>query len=266
MGIGRAVCEVLAEAGAAVIVAARGEAAIDETVAALGGDPHAGVRLDVSSEEAWRRAMDRVDARGPLHGLVAAAGTLGPIGPIEDIDPAEFRATIEVNLLGTMLALHHCMPRITASGGAAVTFSGGGATGPLARYDAYAASKAAVVRLTENVAAAAAERGVRVNCIAPGFVATRMHQGTLEAGPGRAGSGYYERTKSDLDRGGVPPRKAAELATFLLHPEAEGINGKLISAPWDPWSEEGFRARLRAEGDLGTLRRIDSQFFVRVER
>jgi 3-oxoacyl-[acyl-carrier protein] reductase len=162
-----------------------------------------------------------------------------------------------------MLALHHCLPRLEARGGAAVTFSGGGSTSPLPRYDAYAASKAAVVRLTENVAALADERGIRVNCISPGFVATRMHEGTLAAGAGGAGAEYYERTVAQLADGGVAPERPAALVCFLLSDDAAGINGKLISAPWDPWQDESFRERLRTDRDLAALRRIDEQFFAR---
>ncbi len=262
MGIGRAVCEALARSGVEVIVAARGLDAIGETVSALGGEPHRGVQLDVASDDAWRDALRTIG--GPLHGLVAAAGVLGPIGTIDQIEPAAFRATLEVNLVGTMLALHHCLELLAASGGAAVTFSGGGSTSPLPHYDAYAASKAAVVRLTENVAAVAGERGVRVNCIAPGFVVTRIHEGTLSAGAEAVGEAYYEQTKQELARGGVPATEAAELACFLLSVEAAGIHGKLISAPWDPWRDEDFRGRLREDRNLATLRRIDEQQFRRV--
>jgi 3-oxoacyl-[acyl-carrier protein] reductase len=54
---------------------------------------------------------------------------------------------------------------------------------------------------------------------------------------------------------------AAELTAFLLSDRAAGITGKLISAIWDPWREDGFQDRLRRERDLATLRRIDDQFF-----
>jgi NAD(P)-dependent dehydrogenase (short-subunit alcohol dehydrogenase family) len=264
-GIGRAICEVLAEAQASVIVAARGADEIEATVASLPGGPHRGLRLDVASPSAWHEALGQIGGDG-LDGLVAAAGILGPIGTLDEIDPQAFRATIEINLLGTMLALHHCLGPLAATGGAAVTFSGGGSTSPLPRYDAYAASKAAVVRLTENVARTAQEGGVRVNCIAPGFVATQMHEGTLAAGAERVGDDYYEKTRRQLDEGGVPARVAAELACFLLGPEAAGITGKLISAPWDPWREPEFQERLRTDPDLAALRRIDDQFFGRIER
>jgi 3-oxoacyl-[acyl-carrier protein] reductase len=204
--------------------------------------------------------MTEIDAGGPLDGLVTAAGVLGPVGSLDAVAPGEFARAIAINLIGTALALHHALPRLRATGGRAVTFSGGGGTSALARYDAYAASKAGVVRLTENVAA---DGAIEVNCVAPGFVATRMHEGTLTAGPEAAGTAYFERTRQHLARGGFPAAEAANLVAFLVGPDASGITGRLISAQWDPWHDEAFRARLRQDPDLARLRRIDEQFFVR---
>lgn len=260
MGIGLEVSCHLAQRGARVVIAARGADALEAALAQLDGSGHQGLRLDVADAGGWRVAIDAIDAAGPLHGLVTAAGVLGPIGPLEDLAPHDLIQTIAVNLMGTMLALHYTLPRLRATGGRAVTLSGGGATAPLPRYDAYAASKAAVVRLTENVAAIG---GVEVNCVAPGFVATRMHEGTLSAGPDAAGEDYYEQTRAQLAQGGLPASQAAELICFLLSADARGISGRLLSAQWDPWREDEFRARLRADQSLATLRRIDEQFFTR---
>jgi NAD(P)-dependent dehydrogenase (short-subunit alcohol dehydrogenase family) len=263
MGIGLEVSRELARRGASVVIGARGADAVEAAVSALDGDGHQSLRLDVASETDWRRAIEAIDAHGPLHGLVAAAGVLGPIGRLEDLDPDDLVAAIRINLVGTMLALHHALPRLRRSGGRAVTFSGGGATSPLPRYDSYAVSKAAVVRLTENVAA---EQDVEVNAVAPGFVATRMHEGTLAAGAEAAGAEYHARTRTQLEAGGFPARVAAELVCFLLSDEAAGISGRLLSAQWDPWREPEFQDRLRADPELATLRRIDDQLFTRVQQ
>jgi NAD(P)-dependent dehydrogenase (short-subunit alcohol dehydrogenase family) len=257
-GIGLEVARLLAERNAEVIVAARDPRAVTEAVAGLPGSGHAGLILDVADTASWHSAMSQIDAGGALHGLVTSAGVLGPIGGIDDVDPTALVRTVEINLLGTMLALHHAVPRLQDVNGRAVTFSGGGGTSPLPRYDAYAATKAGVVRVTENIAAAG---DVEVNAVAPGFVATRMHEGTLGAGPAAAGDDYYERTRAQLADGGFPARQAAELVAFLLSEEARGITGRLISAQWDPWRDNDFRKSLRDDPNLGRLRRIDDQFF-----
>jgi NAD(P)-dependent dehydrogenase (short-subunit alcohol dehydrogenase family) len=259
-GIGLEVSRELARRGARVAIGARDRRAVETAVAGLEGSGHHPLALDVAEETDWRRALKVLDEAGELYGLVTAAATLGPIGALAEVAPQQVKQTISVNLLGTFLALHYVMPRLRDAGGRAVTFSGGGATSPLPHYDAYAASKAAVVRLTENIATTGE---VEINCVAPGFVATRIHEGTLAAGPKAAGEKYYERTRTELMRGGSSAREAAELVCYLLSPEAHGISGRLLSAPWDPWRDDDFRARLRSQPELGTLRRIDGTQFCR---
>jgi 3-oxoacyl-[acyl-carrier protein] reductase len=258
-GIGRSIAHALAEDGWRVTMIARDETRLEQSRRALPGDGHEALAFDVSDEDAWARIASDVQN---VNAVVCAAAVLDPIGPIDSYLPSDFRRTLEINLLGTLLAIRTCLPGLRAARGAAVTFSGGGATAPLPRFDAYATSKAAVVRLTENIALDLASDGVRVNCVAPGFVATSMHERTLAAGPALAGADYFERTRSELERGGAPIGEIAELVRLMLeeNPRAP-FTGKLISAQWDPWREVAFRERLARERNLATLRRIDDIFF-----
>jgi NAD(P)-dependent dehydrogenase (short-subunit alcohol dehydrogenase family) len=261
-GIGRAVAVVLAERGWQVALIGRNEAALERTREELLGQGHETFALDVADEAAWKRLAPRLD---DVQGLVCAAAVLEPIGPVGTYAAGAFRRTLEVNLLGTLLAIQACLPGLLASRGAIVGFSGGGATAPLPRFDAYAASKAAVVRLCENIAAELSGSGVRINCVAPGFVATDIHQSTLTAGQELAGADYFQQTCAELERGGVPAKEAAELVCLLLEdgPDAS-FSGKLISAQWDAWRDPSFRRRLAEEPDLATLRRIDDALFAAV--
>ena len=261
-GIGRVVADALAERGWRVALLAREEHALQRARGELPGEGHEAFAMDVADESAWERLAPRL---GDLQGLVCAAAVLDPVGPIGSYAVADFRRTLEVNVLGTLLAIRACLPALLASRGAVVTFGGGGATTPLARFDAYAASKAAVVRLSENIAVELAGQGVRVNSVAPGFVATGIHQSTLAAGPGLAGAEYFEHTRAELKRGGVPASEAAELVCWLLEGDPDApFTGKLISAQWDAWREPRFRRRLAEERDLATLRRIDDELFAAI--
>lgn len=252
MGIGLAVAQALAAQDTRLILVARGAEALEQAAASLPGDGHEWHAFDVSDEAAWGAVQ-----LGELQGLVCAAAVTAPIGAIGTYEPADFRRTLEINVLGTLLAIHHCLPAIRTGGGSIVTFGGGGATGPRPRFDAYAASKAAVARLSENLAETIAP--VPINCVAPGFVATRLQEQTLAAGPELAGRAYYERTRGEIEQGGFPPSEAGELVALLL--SGVPFSGKLISAQWDPWRDPSFHDRLAADPSFATLRRIDGMMF-----
>jgi NAD(P)-dependent dehydrogenase (short-subunit alcohol dehydrogenase family) len=255
MGIGLAVARRLASRGTELVLVARGSDALRSAIDSLEGKGHSWHAFDVSDEDAWDAVV-----LGELNGLVCAAAVLDPIGPLGTYAPAEFRRTLEVNTVGTLLAVHRCLPALQAGGGSIVTFGGGGATSPRPRFDAYAASKAAVVRLTENLAIELAP--LRVNCVAPGFVATRLHEAVLAAGPEAAGQDVYARTSRAVVEGGFQAAEAADLVCLLLADPP--FSGKLISAQWDPWRDPAYHERLANNPDLGTLRRIDGMMFERM--
>lgn len=257
-GIGKACAERLARNGHSLVVAAREGEALKETLEVLPPGHHTAVQLDVGDESSWAAAKGDI---GDVEGLVHAAAVLGPIGAIDETSLSDLESAIRINLLGTFLAVRNCLPSVREADGAMVVFSGGGATSPLPRYDAYAATKAGVVRLVENLA----QDGIRINAVAPGFVATDIHRGTIEAGPERAGADYFDSTASQVREGGVPPELAAELVAYLMSDAAKEVSGRLISAPWDPWKEEGFASSIAEDPDFGRLRRIDGQTYLRSE-
>ncbi len=140
--------------------------------------------------------------------------------------------------------------------GKIVNLSGGGATAPLPRLSAYAASKAAVVRFTETLSEELRGTHIDVNTVAPGALNTRLLDEVIAAGPDKVGKTFYERSLRQKADGGAPLEKGAALCAFLLSAESDGITGRLLSAVWDPWSDlPGRRAELD-ESDIYTLRRI----------
>jgi 3-oxoacyl-[acyl-carrier protein] reductase len=144
---------------------------------------------------------------------------------------------------------------IRAGRGKIVNMAGGGAATPFPRFTAYAASKAALVRFTETLAIEVAEYNIQVNAVAPGFVATRLHQETLAAGT-LAGAEFLRKTKEQLADGGVDPEIPARLVAFLASEKADRITGKFISGVWDDWADFDGHLDEIAKTDVYTLRRI----------
>jgi 3-oxoacyl-[acyl-carrier protein] reductase len=140
--------------------------------------------------------------------------------------------------------------------GKIIVLSGGGATQPMPGFSAYAASKAAVVRLTETLADELRDDHIDVNAIAPGALNTRLLDEVLAAGPDKVGQAFYDRSVKQKAEGGTSLEKGAALCAFLLSPESDGVTGRLLSAVWDPWADLPARRDELAKSDIYTLRRI----------
>ena len=233
-GIGRGVAAALAELGASLALVARDAAVLGDLVGGLTGGPHDAIAFDVADEQAWLAARPKIAPTGRLDGAVTAAAVIGPIGRVGEWRVDDFRRTLDVNVAGTLLAVTTCLEALRG-GGSVVTFSGGGATAPFPRFDSYATSKAAVVRLTENLAVELAPDDIRLNAIAPGFIVTPMHANILAAGPGAVGSQFFERTRAAHEtRRGGPPELVYELVAYLLSEESAGITGRVIERAMGP--------------------------------
>jgi 3-oxoacyl-[acyl-carrier protein] reductase len=262
-GLGLEIARAFVTAGARVVVCARNTEALDraradlESVAAH-ADAVATIEADVSDPESVERLVAfAVERFSQIHVLVNNAGVYGPKGLVEEVSWDEWEHAVRVNLFGSVLCSRAVLPHFRANGyGKIVQLSGGGATSPLPRLSAYAASKAAVVRFAETLAEELRGTGTDVNAVAPGALNTRLLDEVLDAGPDRVGESFYERALEQRSAGGTPLDLPARLVVFLASAASDGLTGKLISAPWDPWEEfPGHIEDLRTS-DVYTLRRI----------
>jgi 3-oxoacyl-[acyl-carrier protein] reductase len=254
-GLGAEIASQLAAAGANVLITGRDQAALDAAEQRLGV---AAVRADVSDAASCAEVVAHAEARfGPVTVLVNNAGVYGPMGPIEDVDWDAWMEAVQINLFGTVLMTRAVLPGMRERGyGKIVNLSGGGATAPLPRISAYAASKAAVVRLTETFSEELRDAGVDVNAIAPGALNTRLLDEVLEAGPERVGESFYAKSLEQRDSGGAGLERGAALAVFLASAASDGISGRLLSALWDDWAQLPASRDALMASDVYTLRRI----------
>jgi 3-oxoacyl-[acyl-carrier protein] reductase len=260
-GLGRHIVEAFLTEGANVVFCARTAADVGRTQTELAprikpGQQLIGLACDIADPAGVAAVFARAAQLGRLHAVVNNAGIYGPIGPTEDVTLADWNQAWQINVTGTLLVCQHAVRAMKPHrGGRIINVSGGGATNPMPRFAAYAATKAAVVRLTETLAEEYRDLGITVNAIAPGALRTRLTQQVLDAGPDKAGAAMYAKNKKWSEEGAVDPRLGAALCVYLASPASEGITGKLISAQWDPWRDlQKFRSELNS--DIYTLRRI----------
>jgi len=260
-GLGRHIVEAFLTEGANVLFCARTAADVARTLAELApkvaqGRQLIGLSCDVSDPASVAALFARAATLGRLHAVVNNAGIYGPIGPTEDVALGEWNQAWAVNVTGTLLVCQHAVRAMKPTGGGRIiNISGGGATAPMPRLVAYAATKAAVVRLTETLAEEYRANAIWVNAVAPGALRTRLMQQVLDAGPEKAGAAFYAKNKKWTEEGATDPRLGAALCVYLASEESAGITGKLISAQWDPW-QEPTKFRALTAGDIYTLRRI----------
>lgn len=181
-GIGRACAEVLAAAGAHIVVAdVRAEPAAEVAAAIQGrGGSAEGVGMDVTDWAGAQAVAERAADGGGLHILVNCAATW-TIGPFVEMEPSDWALDLAVTLNGTLIATRALLPVIVDSGGGAIVSisSDSGRIGER-NQAVYGAAKAGVIGFTKALAREVGRDGVRVNCVAPGLTRTPASASFLE--------------------------------------------------------------------------------------
>lgn len=220
-GIGRAVARFFLDTGAAVGIIGRDQARLDAAVAEL--SPAAASRLvaaraDVSDEQQIQLAIDDLAGKlGGIDALVSAAGAEGEMGAAcEDVTAASFREVLDINVVGTFLAVRQALPYLKRAKGASVVIIGSDSgfvavPGMLA----YNASKGALVQLTRALAVELFDaHGIRINSVCPSIVDTPM---------ARRGLGVDSFTDA-----AYPVQEAADIAWsvgYLSSHRSRAVNG-----------------------------------------
>ena len=258
-GIGRLVAEALAGSGAAVAVTARSEDQLAETVASITSEGGTAIALpgDVSDPDSVTEAVHQVERRlGPVDLLINNAGISGPVGPVWEVDAGEWWRTFAVNLQGVFLFAHAVLPGMVARRAGRiinVSSNAGAFRWPLA--SAYAVSKSAVIKFTENVARETKDYGVKVFAIHPGLLPVGMTTAALDgSAPSESPAGRIVTwARRRIAEGhGATPESAVQLVLHLSSGEADSLSGCYVTVHDDLWAIVTQAQEVRAN-DLYTL-------------
>ena len=230
-GIGRAIAEGLAAEGARIVIVDLKGA----EVAAAGFDGGVAITADVSSEADVDRMFASVQATlGGLDALINNAGIAGPTGAVEDIEPADWRRCIDIDLTGQFLCARRAVPMLKAAGGGSIiNMSSAAGRHGYAFRTPYSAAKFGVVGFTQSLAKELGPSNIRVNAILPGIIEGPRMTGVIRDRAAQLGISYEAMEKTYLDRVSLrrmtSPHDVAVMIAFLLSDAGINISGQSIS-------------------------------------
>lgn len=229
-GIGREIAQLFVAEGARIVVGARRMDEGKQLEHELGNRARF-ISTDVSSAEQVKAMIDHaIDGFGRVDCLVNNAALPSPMVSIVDVDMENYEQVMAVNVRGVILGMKLVMPHMLGQGsGSIINISSGAAQRVSYSAHTYVASKAAVTHLTRSVAAEVGEKGIRVNSISPGGVATGIfgkNAGVDGSKADKVLDVVKERfaTLQPIPRSGVPD-DIANAAVFLASDRAAFIHG-----------------------------------------
>jgi NAD(P)-dependent dehydrogenase (short-subunit alcohol dehydrogenase family) len=227
--IGSATVRLLAERGARIVAIDRREAGLHAAIKDLPASAQAlAVTADVSDEDEVadyvRAAIEKFGTIDVFHNN---AGVEGDIAPITKYSLETFRRVIDVNVVGVFLGLKHVLPVMLKQNRGSIinTASIAGLIGS-PEIAVYSASKHAVIGLTKSAAQECAATGVRVNCVCPGLIDSRMLSAIIEGrNPGNAPVANEKIVERIPARRLGQPSEVASIVAFLASDEASYVSG-----------------------------------------
>ncbi len=226
-GIGAAIAEQLAAAGAAVVVnyakSRAGAEAVVQRIAKAGGKAVA-VQADVSKVDDIRRLFaETKKAYDKLNILVNNAG-IYEFAPLEEITAEHFHKQFDLNVLGLLLTTQEAVKHFGSAGGSVINLSSVAVTLAPPNAAVYSGTKAAITAITRSLAKELGPRSIRVNAVGPGVIETEGLHAT-----GISGSDFERQAQAQTPLGRIgQPRDIAPAVVFLASPESSFITGEIL--------------------------------------
>ena len=236
-GIGQTIALAYAREGARLALAARKVTELEDTARQVEALEVTAciIPTEVTDQEQVDRMVAKtVERYSSVDILVNNAGIAGPVGVLQDNDPAYWIQSVQVNLIGTYLCCRAVLPlMLKQNRGQIINVSGAGAMSAWPHMSAYCASKAAVARLSEVLAMELAQTNVHVNSLNPGSIHTGMWEEMRDAAAVAGISQIHELGLKVTSGGGHSIEDVADLAVFLASADSGDLSGRLISSVLD---------------------------------
>ena len=231
-GIGLAIVERLLVHGARVFVCDVVDAVLGSFAKA---HPQAGsIKADVSNEADVDRMFAAVRSKlGGLDALINNAGIAGPTGAVEDIDPAEWRRCIDIDLTGQFLCTRRAVPMLKAAGGGSIiNISSAAGRHGYAYRTPYSSAKFGIIGFTQSLAKELGPANIRVNAILPGIIEGPRMELVIRDRAAQLDVSYDVMAKTYLERVSLrrmtSPHDVAAMIAFLLSDAGINISGQSI--------------------------------------
>jgi 3-oxoacyl-[acyl-carrier protein] reductase len=203
-------------------------------------------QCDVSKEDQVKKLHKRIIKKfSKIDVIINNAGIYGEVGRFYQSSFRKWKAAIEVNFFGTFLICKYFFNLLKKSKyKKIINFAGGGAFNALPNLSSYACSKSAVVRFSETISKELYQYNIKVNCVAPGFVDTEIHNSIIKAEKKKVGTSFYNHIIRKKKEGGVSMKTVISCVNFLVSTRSRNLTGKTISASFDKWNSKSFQKKI----------------------